>query len=144
MVPLVAANMASNVLGQATKITKLFGQSEGFKSAQGVRDKYYALLTEAGTYFASQGDAGKSALQYMNATYSDLSATRNYGKVGPTAADLQSLQTWLKSPMGTDSPIQAAVGGGLLTAKTFGVPLWAILAGLGVLAWVFFGRRKGV
>lgn len=146
MIPVAAvastAQAAQNVLGQAGKIASIFGQSSAFQSRQAVRDEYYAVLRTAGDYFKTKGDAGARALTYMNSVYADNGSARTVGE-GPNSAHLTALKSWLQTTYGeleAASPTLAGVGSGLST-KAFGIPLWALLAIGGALAWFFFGRK---
>lgn len=150
MLPIAAAtaatNIASNALGTLKKLTGSFGQSDAFKSRQVVRDEFYAVLRQAGDYFGTKGDAGKAAVAEMNAQYSDLSPSRNYGKIGPDATHLTALKTWVNAKVAelegvSGSGVNLAGVGSGLTAKAFGIPLWALILAGGILAWALFGRK---
>lgn len=143
MLPVAAvATTAQNVLGQVGKLSAIFGQSSGFKSRQAVRDEYYAVLRTAGEYFKTKGDAGARALTYMNSVYADGGSARTAGE-GPNSAHLTALKSWLQTTYGeleSESPTLAGVGSGL-TGKVFGIPAWAIIAIVGLGAWLMFGRK---
>ena len=91
MIPIVAAAQGASIL------SKIFGgQSAAFLSRQSVRDQFYLTLREAGKYFESLGTVqGTVALATMNRLYSDLSPSRDYGKIGPTSTHLAQLNDWL-------------------------------------------------
>ncbi len=145
MIPIVSTAPAVNVL------SKIFsGPSAAFMARQAVRDQYYQVLREAGTYFQSQGTAyAQAQLDYMNKTFSDLSPSRNYGQIGPNAGHLAQLKKWLENPVvpGLAPPTVAAGNGQPIVvsppapvqAGIGGIPTWLIIAA-GIVALVVFTR----
>jgi len=142
----VVMTQAGNVLSSAGNIVgSVTGPSKGFQTRQSVRDEFYATLRQAGDAFKTQGETGAKLLAYMNATFSDLSPSRNYGAIGPTATDLSNLKAWLANPSApgvttaTDQLSIAGVSAG--TGKLFGIPIWLIVVGALVTA-VIYSRKK--